>query len=187
MGPATGSDGLGPLHLNRNFFYDSRILNIAYWAPFGVPTPAECASGSSSTGGQTDSRTLTTTELAPASSIAAIGSQVSLHIKVHSVDSSNATAPTGLVHLRSGNVIVGTMGLGSSLEPEFDYFLDASFLSLDSNQITGHLRRRHNPSKLNLIPCDRDRRKRHFCHNSWQKPASHYPALQVPKFRSIWP
>lgn len=139
MGPATGSDGLGPLNLNRNFIYDSRILDTVFWA-FGWGTdltPALCASGSSdSGGGVTDSRILTTTELAAASATIATGDQVSLHIKVHSVGSSDTDTPTGLVHLKLGNTIIGTLGLGHKTES--DYLLDSSRLSPGDNQITAN-------------------------------------------------
>ena len=134
MGPATDSSGLGQLALNRNFFYDSRILNIAYWTG-DTDVPNQCGAGSLGSG---TPRSATTAALTAAATSVATGGAINLHIQIDNVDSSSVATPTGLVYIEVGGTNVATIALAS--DHEVDYTLHASLLSAGPNQIVADYR-----------------------------------------------
>ncbi len=139
MGPASGSDGLGSLNLNRNFFYDDRILNIAYVGQDPDMKAGMCGPAtSSSVGGIEDQRKTTITQLTAAAGSVATGSKVNLHISVNNTDSSTSVTPTGFVHILQGNNIIGNIALAA--DHEVDYTLDTALLAPGTNQIVADYR-----------------------------------------------
>ncbi|MBS0164410.1 MAG: Ig-like domain repeat protein [Nitrospira sp.] len=135
MAPPTTSDGLGSLGLNRNFFYDSRILNVAYWSNDPEVAANGCTSAPSSGGAELVPTTIQLTTVA--NSLAAGGS-VTLHVKVANTDGSASNPPAGFVNFLVGDTVIGSIGLAAA--SEVDYSLDASLLQHGANQIVAAYR-----------------------------------------------